>query len=121
MPFKDAEARVRSWALSRVPFAVETRVPNPRPDRVARVWRSGGAAASRILDAPILTFTVWNSTDPAVAAADAGLLRDVLYRTVVVTLPGVTRIEEVAGLYFDPDPDTDSARYTFSAQLWLRA
>lgn len=116
MGYRDAEEAVAAFFRPLMPVGARsvTAVPNPLPDLLAVSRRTGGAAVNRKLDAPIITVTAW-ALERDAAADLAGLLRDYLYGS------WGRRLEEVAGLYFDPDPATERPRYTFSAQLWLPA
>lgn len=113
MGYRDAEGAVAEFFRPQVPAGrVVSEVPRDLPDVLVVCRRTGGAAVNRKLDSPIITVTVWALTRTD-AAALAGQLRDYLYNS------WGRRLEEVAGLYFDPDPATERPRYTFSAQLWM--
>lgn len=89
-----------------------TQVPNPRPAVLVRSWRTGGTAVNRRLDSPIITVQVWHRSKDE-AAEFAGEIRDFFYGS------WGRRMQEVSGLYYDPDPASEAHRYTFSTQLWL--
>lgn len=120
MNFVDVESLARGFLIPVVsPVSVHTKVPATRPATFVRVWRTGGAAANRVLDRPIITVQVWGP-DSVSAATLAGVCREALL-SEGPSLPLVRGVEEVSGLYFDPDPSTGVDRYTFSVQLSVRA
>lgn len=113
--FVDAEGAVAAFFRPMVEAAggrSVTEVPNPRPPVLVRSWRTGGAAVNRRLDAPIITTQVWHSTKVG-AAELAGRIRDDLHAR------WGRRLQEVSGVYYDPDPASEAHRYTFATQLWL--
>ena len=117
--FADVEIIVRDFLALHVEVPVRTRVPVTRPVEFVRVWRTGGAAVNRVLDRPIMTVQAWAASDPR-ASELAGRCRDVIYgASTGMTL--VRGVEEVSGLYYDPDPDLNSPRYTFTFQANVRA
>ena len=117
--FADVETIVRDFLDSLVDVPVKTRVPASRPTEFVRAWRTGGAAVNRIIDRPIITVQAWAASDPR-AAELAGQCRDIVYNASSQMLL-VRGIEEVSGLYYDPDPDTNNPRYTFTFQATVRA
>lgn len=119
MSFPDIENALRLFLqphLGDVP--VKTRVPSPRPTTFIRVWRSGGGAMNRVLDEPLITVESWGEND-TVASKNAGVAREAI-------LDHVSEIELVRGYdfrvgpYYDPDPVSGSARYTFTVELRVR-
>lgn len=121
MTFPDAEAMVRQHLLSvayREGARVFTRVPNQRPDNFLRVWRSGGAAMNRVVDMPLITVESWGEDD-TIAASNANLARERLL-SHAVDMPLVRRVSERVGPYYDPDPVSGAARYSFTAELVVR-
>lgn len=98
-------------------------VPNPRPRIFVRSWRTGGSAINRVLDAPIITTQVWgtDAADEAELEPIANRLRDAVYGNVGGLIRSSRRVEEVTGLYFDPDPASSAPRYTFAWRPYLRA
>lgn len=117
--FEDAESMVRKFLADRIAVPVSTRVPATRPVTFIRTWRTGGAATNRILDRPMITVEVW-APDSVTASSIAGRARDMLLGAYT-GMPNVRAVDEVSGLYFDPDPDTGIDRYTFTVQLNVRA
>lgn len=120
MNFVDVEALVRVFLGAKVsPVKVHTKMPANRPEKFVRAWRTGGAAANRVLDQPIITVQGW-APDSVTASALAGDCREFLFNDYTL-MPLVRSVEEVTGLYLDPDPETGIDRYTFSVQLQVRA
>lgn len=95
-----------------------TKVPNPRPKRFTRAWRTGGAARNRVIDEPIITITC-TASDSVTASADANAARNYVLNEYT-RMPLVRHVEEVTGVHFDPDPDTGEDRYTFSVRMVVR-
>jgi hypothetical protein len=120
MNLPDVEALVRAFLASVVaPVKVATAVPAQRPAEFVRAWRTGGAAVNRILDQPQITVQAW--AQGSVRASEiAQVCRTALFNDYP-TMPLVRGVEEVSGLYFDPDPDTNVPRYTFTVILNVRA
>lgn len=116
--FADVEAMVVMFLATRLGVPVRTRVPNPRPDRFIRVWRSGGAAQNRVMDVAQVTVTAWSadSVDASELAREAqsALLNDHSNMTLVRS------VRETGGLYSDPDLATGTPRYTFTVELRVR-
>lgn len=104
-------------------FSVGTKVPNPRPDRLVTVRRTGGPRATRVSDLPQITVEVWAPTD--IAAHDACQLA----RAAVTGLADGTnrdgvivyRVDEFAGPADLPDPLTPYPRWTFTVSMHVRA
>jgi hypothetical protein len=115
--FRDIEALACAFFRDELAVPTASEVPRDRPATFLRVWRTGGAAVNRRLDAPILTVQAWAPTK--VAAAELGnRARSYLYDAGGRLLP-VSRLEETTGAYYDPDPATESPRVTFSATLYV--
>lgn len=117
--FADAEIIVRDFLVSHLEVPVKTRVPASRPAVFVRAWRTGGAAVNRVLDRPMITVQAWAVTD-ADAASLAGRCRDLVYGSYT-GMSLVRGVEEVTGLYYDPDPDVNTPRYSFTFQASVRA
>lgn len=118
----DVEAIVVAFLNGVVVPPVSTRVPNPRPAAFVRAWRTGGAATSRVLERAQITVQAWgsNSADTVAASDLAQACRTALFNEYT-GMPLVRGVEEIAGLYSDPDPATGIARYTFTVTLMVRA
>jgi hypothetical protein len=120
MTFLDIEAMVRTFLVPvAAPRRVVTKVPAARPEEFVRAWRTGGAAANRILDRPIVTVQGW-AGDSITALQLTSSCRDAFLNDARL-MPLVRRVEEVTGLYYDPDPESGVDRYSFSVQLSVRA
>ena len=118
----DVETMVATFLNSKVGPPVATRVMNPRPASFVRAWRTGGAASSRVLEQAQITVQAWgSSSNDTVTASDlAQECRTALFNEYT-GMPLVRGVEEVSGLYSDPDPTTGIARYTFTVSLTVRA
>lgn len=117
MRFPDSEVLAVGLLKATVaPVRVLTKVPATRPAEFVRVWRTGGAAANRVLDQPMITVQAWGPNADALArkCREAFLSNSSL-------MPLVRGVEEVTGPYQDPDPATNSDRVTFTVQLQVRA
>lgn len=117
--FPDAEAMVGAFLRFRVTPPVSTKVPNPRPKRFVRAWRTGGSALNRIVDQPQITVTCTAATS-VTASDDARAARFALLNESS-SMPLVRGVEDVSGVYYDPDPDTNEDRYSFTVRLTVRA
>lgn len=117
MKFPDSEALAVAFLHSRLaPLHVGTKVPKERPAEFVRVWRTGGAAANRVLDQPTLTIQAWgpNSFELIRVCREAFL-------NEYTQMPLVRGVEEITGPYYDPDPGSNSDRYSCNMQLQVRA
>lgn len=117
--FPDAESMVRIFLDSRLSVPVSTKVPSLRPKRFVRVWRTGGSALNRIVDQPQMTVTCTAATS-VTASDDARAARYALLNESS-GMPLVRHVEDVSGVYYDPDPDTNEDRYSFTVRLTVRA
>lgn len=119
MNFPDVEQMFRDFLLDQMSGAVVIEIQNPRPGEFLRVWRSGGGALNRVLERPIITVESW--ADDFTTAHDR--LQEA--RTVLLNagpaLPLVRRMEEVSGPYRDPDPDSNTPRYSMSLRPTVRS
>lgn len=115
----DVEALVGSFLRARLPVPVSTKVPNPRPARFIRAWRTGGAASNRVLEEAQVTVTC-AASNSVQASDDARAARSLLMNEYTA-MPLVRGVEEVSGPYSDPDPDTNGDRYSFTVRLRVRA
>lgn len=98
---------------------VGTRIPTPRPVRLVRVERIGGARLDRITDRPRLDVHCWGATE-----SDAADLMKVV-RALTLAMPGwrhavVYDVVEVGGPNLLPDTETSSPRYAFAVELSMR-
>jgi len=118
----DVEQMCVAFAKTKVTATVSTKA---KPPRYARVWRTGGGAVNRILDRAQVTITcgandTGTENGATIASRDATDLRNA-FLNEYTQMPLVRGVEEVTGPYFDPDPDTGGARYTFTVILSVRA
>lgn len=100
---------------------VATIVPNPRPDRLVVVHRTGGPRRDQITDNAQLTIECWDATDTG--AHDLAQL----VRAYINAMPGhvhngvaVYRVTEFSGPALLPEPNTALPRYSFTAQVAMR-
>ncbi|MFF7365618.1 hypothetical protein [Streptomyces sp. NPDC008125] len=98
---------------------VGTRVPSPRPARLVRAERIGGAQLDVVTDRPRLDVHCWGATE-----ADAADLVAVV-RALTLAMPGwrgavVYDLAEVGGPNLLPDAATSSPRYAFAVELSIR-
>ncbi|OJU39684.1 MAG: hypothetical protein BGN97_00240 [Microbacterium sp. 69-10] len=117
--FADAEAMVGAFLRSRLGVPVSTKVPNPRPARFARAWRTGGGTDNRAVETVQITVTC-SAADSVTASNDAAKAKHLLLNEYTA-MPLVRGVTIQAGPYFDPDPDTNGDRYTVTAVMRVRA
>lgn len=119
MKFPDVEQMFRDFLLGQISGAVEIEIPATRPGEFVRVWRSGGGALNRVLERPIITVESWagdfTTAHDRLQEARGALLN------AGAALPLVRRIEEVSGPYRDPDPDSNTPRYSMTLRPTVRA
>ena len=116
--FPDVEAMAREFLRARLTPPVSSKVPNPRPARYVRAWRSGGAAANRVVDHPLITVSC--TADGSVQAREDANDARTAFLNEYTAMPLVRGVEEQVGIYFDPDPDTGEDRYSFTMRLTVR-
>lgn len=116
--FVDAEAMVGAFLRTRLTPPVATKVPNPRPKRYIRAWRTGGAASNRALEMVQITVSC-TAANSVTASQDALDVRHAFHHEYTA-MPLVRGVEDVSGPYYDPDPDTNEDRYTFTVRLRIR-
>lgn len=123
--FPDLEAAVVDYLTGELAAfgddaTVDNTVPNPRPARLVRVNRTGGARTGLVLEDAQLTVDCWD--------VRADLAHDLaqLVRGLLAAMPGrypqtVTyRVHELGGPNNQPDPDTASPRYTLTVLITTR-
>lgn len=100
---------------------VATEVPSPRPTRLVKVTRNGGVATWPVTDTALLVAQCWD-TDTIGASTLARLVRALLWALPADATHGadVRRVDEVGGLAFFPDPNTDLPRYQLSVEINIR-
>lgn len=120
MSLPDVEAMGQTFLNALVtPTPVVTLVPAVRPTRFVRVWRTGGAAENRVLERAQLTVQGWDA-DKADAFTLTSRCRNAFLNNYT-QMRLVRGVNEVGGLYFDPDPDTGIPRYTFTVEMMVRS
>ena len=118
--FPDAEAVVVAYLKGVLPGTkVGAKVPNPRPDRLVRVTRTGGSRRNVAQDDAMVTLECWDK-ESADAASLANRVR--AYLANFDTADGyMPRDGEVSGPQFFPDPLTTNPRYQLTVIIRLRA
>ena len=115
----DVEGMCIVFAKTKTTAVVSTKVPAMRPALYARIYRTGGAAVNRVLDRPQVTVTVGAKAGSVAAEREASKLRKAFLNDYT-QMPLVRGVQEVTGLYYDPDPDTGEDRYSFTFQMSVR-
>lgn len=116
--FSDAESMIGAFLRGKLVPPVSTKIPNPRPVRFIRAWRTGGVALNRVLEQAQITVTC-TAASSVQASDDARAARSALLNDYT-SMPLVRGVEEVSGPYFDPDPDTNEDRYSFTVRVTIR-
>ena len=98
--------------------AVATRVPNPRPPRLVRLVRVGGARRNLAVDQPRIVLECWDDAGDLEAATLGRAVRAL----VTSMAPGPIGdawcdVVHDRGFAFSPDPDTGTARYLVTVEL----
>jgi hypothetical protein len=125
--FPDVEALVKARLDSELPsywfedVTVDTVIPNPRPDVLIVVRRTGGPRLNLVADGAQLTVEAWHPAD-----SDAQTLAQIC-RALIEAMQGqrlddttVYTVTELAGPQNLPDPLSEHPRYTFSVQIAVR-
>ena len=119
MSFPDVEQMLRGFLADETTHTVVIEIPGSRPAVFIRVWRSGGAAVNRVLERPVITVESW-AGDFTTAHDNLQECRDLLLNSGD-RLPLVRRMEEISGPYRDPDPDSNTPRYSMTVRPSVRA
>lgn len=100
---------------------VRKNVPNPRPSRFVRVFRTGGTKANHVTDSAQLTIECWADKDHD-AATLAGIVRGLVNSLRGEVVDGVQcyRVDEFSGPGDLPDPVSEQPRMTWTVSVWLR-
>lgn len=96
-------------------------VPNPRPDELVVVRRTGGTRLNLVADEPNITVECWARR--AEDAHDlAQLCRAILHAMRASSVAGVPiyRVTDVGGPVDLPDPTSNKPRYTFTVAIAAR-
>lgn len=97
---------------------VATKRPKTMPAMFTRVSRVGGDPRDLVTDSPMLLFECYG--DSTVSAEHLAKVTRALALAAARLRDDVTRVQSVGGLGFNPDPDTNQARYQFTVQWDLR-
>ena len=117
----DAEVMVRDYLAGQfTEETITTTIPNVRPVRFVRVWRTGGSTQSRVIDNPLLTVEAWAASKGAAAALGSSV-RDVLLTAAKGDALPLARRIEAGAFYYDPDPKSGADRYSFTVSMRVRA
>lgn len=118
--FPDAESFAVAFLKGRAERSgrdVGTKAPKTGT-RYTRVSRSGGVSRDLVTDSA--TILVECFADDGVTAADDAKIDRALLMASARLSKDVTRVTDVGGVVFLPDPDTNKPRYQFVVQLDLR-
>jgi hypothetical protein len=96
---------------------VATKAPSTGT-RYTRVSRVGGAARDLVTDSPMILVECF-ADDGVTAEADVRVDRALMMAAARLS-DDVTRVQDVGGPSFLPDPDTHLPRYQFTVQLDMR-
>jgi len=100
---------------------VSVQVPDVMPAKMVRVSLTGGTRANVVTDRPQLTVECWAGS--TVEASELARLCHGLMLAAGGTSAGgiwVRKVEEVGGVQFLPDPDTNSPKYLFTVRWHVR-
>lgn len=100
---------------------VSVQVPDVMPAKMVRVSLTGGSRANMVTDRPQLTVECWAGS--TVDASELARVCQGLMHAAGGTSVGdiwVRKVEEVGGVQFLPDPDTNSPRYLFTVRWHVR-
>lgn len=97
---------------------VGSKIRDPRPPKFTKVRLMGGYDPDVARYAPMLLFECWAPDD--ISAADLGKLTFGLVSAMPDLNTGCTRVVGVGGLVDQADPNTNTPRYYFTSQIYLR-
>lgn len=117
--FPDVEKLLVAYLKPLLSVSVSTVVPNPRPSSFVRLYRTGGAANSRVVERAQVTFESWGSTRGEASDLSRNLRHLLLGSSK--DIPLVRSVGEISGVYYDPDTDTNIDRFTFTLVFTIRA
>lgn len=90
-----------------------------RPPRLVRLRRRGGQRVQTVLEIPVILIECWDNAGDVQAFGLASVVCG-----LIVALPDGKRVTHAEILSLpsdDPDPDTETPRFTCVAQLWVNA
>ena len=123
--FPDVEAAAQDYLRAELATAgdsaqVVTEIPKPRPARMVKLIRTGGARVNLVLEDAQLTVECWDTRRDG-AHDLAQIVRGLLW-AMPDRYPAVTtyRVQELGGIAELPDPDTANPRYTFTVIITTR-
>lgn len=110
----DIEAALVAWLAANTGHHVSTDVPNPRPETLVSVERTGGGVTDLVMDNPTVAIQCWAPTRAQAAEMACGI-RDMLpsFRYEA----GIRRVEVNSIANF---PAVDSPRYQVVANIKTR-
>lgn len=99
---------------------VATSVPNPRPDRLVRVWSAGGSDRTMVTSTRLVVVQCWDKASPS--ASDLAELCFAAVKSAQhdPSRPEIRRVQTVGAPAFFPDPDTNVPRYQFTVAIDVR-
>ncbi len=123
--FPDVEAALVGWLPAAVsPYGVDapvsTQIPNPRPPKFVRLFRTGGPSRDVVVDDAQVTFECWANSDTD--AADMALVVRAVILAVANTDAGgdlLYRAREFSGPARLPD-ESGQHRYSWTVQVSTR-
>jgi len=122
--FPDVELLVADHLRDMLGATVLTRLPaapGTRPTEFLLVERTGGPRATIVSDRPQVTIEAWATSKPdAHDLIQQARTRLHGLRGTHSTGSTIYRTDEAAGPAWLPDPESDTARYTFTATLHVR-
>lgn len=113
--FGDTELKLTGFLAANIEPPVTTRVPRDRPVTFVRVVLTGGRGLNRIVDAPLVTVEAWAASK----GEGVALIQRcrALISAAEINVDGFQSDGPPSAPGFDPDPDTDHIRYSFTAAL----
>jgi hypothetical protein len=120
--FPDSVAAVISIVDAAVAEPVRSQVPNPRPAAFVLVRRVGGVRRNLVVDEATISVEAWAATEQAAhdLAQSARAAIHAAQGTVVSGAGTLYRSDEIGGPAWDPDDESDQARYSFSVSVAFR-
>lgn len=115
----DAEAFAITFLKAQTAgLKIATKYPTTIPATFVRVSRTGGVGRDLVTDSPTLLFEC--TAEDSVVAGNLARRQHAIIMAAARISDAVTRVTEVSGVSFFPDPGTNRPRYQFAVQLDLR-